>query len=86
MSKNNTSKARKSPLKVVFQGTKEKLTSQAGLVPVVKFLDKIGSSKAVESTVEHLRGENAVYEVSEVVNLAIVGIIKCGAGEAGIII
>ncbi len=75
MSKNNTSKARKSPLKVVFQGTKEKLTSQAGLVPVVKFLDKIGLSKVVESTVEHVRGENATYEISDVVNLTTVGIV-----------
>jgi hypothetical protein len=75
MSKNSISKARKSPLKVVIQGTKEKLTSQAGLVPVVKFLDKIGLTGVVKSTVEHLRGENATYELSDVVNLTTVGIV-----------
>jgi hypothetical protein len=75
MNKNSISKARKSPLKVVIQGTKEKLTSQAGLVPVVKFLDKIGLTEVVKNTVEHLRGENAVYEISDVVNLTTVGIV-----------
>jgi hypothetical protein len=46
------------------------------LVAVVKFIDKIGLSKIVKSTVEYFRGDNAVYEISDLVNLIAVGFIE----------
>ncbi len=48
MKKNNKRKIRKSSVKVKIEGTKEKLTSQAGLVSAMKFLDKIGLSPGME--------------------------------------
>ena len=75
MNKNNTSKVRRSPLKIIIEGKKERLTSQSGLVPVVKFLDKIGFSKVVGDTLSHIRGANVQYEIEDVVNLTTVGIV-----------
>ena len=85
MNKNNTSKVRKSPLKVIIEGTKERLTSQAGLVPVVKFLDKIGFSKVAGDTLSHIRGANAQYEIEDVVNLTTVGIVGGARSLLGVV-
>jgi hypothetical protein len=38
------------------------LTSQAGLIPVVKYLDRIGFEKTVKRKVAHPRGDNADYQ------------------------
>jgi len=45
--------ARKSADKVKMSATASGLTSQAGLIPVVKFLDRIGFEKTVNQTVPH---------------------------------
>jgi hypothetical protein len=51
------------------------LTSHAGLIPVVKYLDKTGFEKTVEKNVSHSRGDNADYHLSDVVLFTLVGMI-----------
>ncbi|MCH8844327.1 MAG: hypothetical protein IID61_15310 [SAR324 cluster bacterium] len=80
MKKNTTSKARLSSRKVRIKNLAKGLTSQAGLIPVVKFLDRLGFCGLVDENVPHKRGENAVYTFSDVVLLTTVGMIG-GAGS-----
>jgi len=75
MKNNNRKEVRKSSPKVIIERTKENLTSQSGLVSVMKFLDKIGLSSAIKTTVEHVRGANAAYKLSDAVYLTVLGII-----------
>ena len=56
------------------------LTSQAGLIPVVKFLQRIGFEKTVNQTVPHQRGDNADYQLTDGIFLTLVGMIG-GAGS-----
>jgi hypothetical protein len=51
------------------------LTSQAGLIPVVKYLDRIGFEKAVKRGVMHSRGDNADYHLFDAILLTLVGMI-----------
>ena len=51
------------------------LTSQAGLIPVVKYLQRIGFEKIVSQDVPHQRGDNADYQLTDVILLTLVGII-----------
>jgi hypothetical protein len=60
--KNNKRSARVSSKKVTISNDGKGLTSQAGLVPVVKFLHKVGMIELVKETVEHERGANALYD------------------------
>ena len=56
------------------------LTSQAGLIPVIKFLQRIGFDKTLNQTVPHQRGDNADYQLADGVFLSLVGMIG-GAGS-----
>jgi len=56
------------------------LTSQAGLIPVIKFLQRIGFDKTLNQTVPHQRGDNADYQLADGAFLAMVGMIG-GAGS-----
>ena len=58
---------------VKMTSTAHGLTSQAGLIPVVKYLDRIGFEKTVKQSVPHRRGENADHHLSDVVLLTLVG-------------
>ncbi|QCW84724.1 hypothetical protein EQU24_05390 [Methylotuvimicrobium buryatense] len=51
------------------------LTSQAGLIPVIKFLKRIGFEDLVKQTVPHVRGDNAAYQLMDVVLLTLVGVV-----------
>jgi len=53
--------ARKATGKVHMPATATGLTSQAGLIAVIKFLQRIGFDKTVSQTVPHQRGDNADY-------------------------
>ena len=68
---------KKSPAtgKVHWSATANGLTSQAGLIPVVKFLNRIGFEDLVEQTVPHVRGDNATYQLADVMLLTLVGLI-----------
>lgn len=75
MKKNARSKARKSPGKIRFKKGAKGLTSQAGLIPVVKFLNKNGIPDALDTLVAHSRGESAIYTLTDVMLLTLVGLI-----------
>jgi len=51
------------------------MTSKAGLIPVVKFLDKLGFNKIFQNTVKHERGNNAIYHLEDAVFLILTGLI-----------
>jgi hypothetical protein len=75
MSKNTQRRARKSSKKIHFQSGAKGLTSQAGLVPVVKFLNRVGVPEAMDTLVSHRRGDSAVYTLTDVMLLTLVGLI-----------
>jgi len=78
MSKNNIktlSKARKQSAKIHFHKTGKNMTSKAGLIPVIKFLDKLGFNQLFQKTVHHQRKDNAVYRLEDGVFLILTGLI-----------
>ena len=58
-----------------MSATASGLTSQAGLIPVVKFLERIGFEQTVNQTVPHQRGDNAEYQLTGSMLLVVVGMI-----------
>jgi hypothetical protein len=66
--------------KVHMPATATGLTSQAGLIPVIKFLQRMGFEKTVNQTVPHQRGDNADYQLTDGIFLTLVGMIG-GAGS-----
>lgn len=70
-----SSRVRNRTRTVKISSTAQGLTSQAGLIPVVKYLDRIGFEKMVNRDIEHPRGDNADYHLSDVVLLTLVGMI-----------
>jgi hypothetical protein len=85
--------ARKLTGKVHMPATATGLTSQAGLIPVVKFLQRIGFEKTVNQTVPHQRGDNADYQLTDGIFLTLVGMIGgadsiaklCGVWSDGVL-
>jgi hypothetical protein len=62
MSKTTTKKpktARKASAKIRYEANRRNLTSQAELIPVIKFLDTLGFSGLLRSHVHHERAQNA---------------------------
>lgn len=51
------------------------MTSKAGLIPVVKFLDKMGFCELFRKTVDHQRNNNAFYRLEDGVLLILTGLI-----------
>lgn len=58
-----------------FSRTGKNMTSKAGLIPVVKFLDKLGFCDVFRRTVNHQRKENAVYRLEDGIFLILTGLI-----------
>lgn len=78
MSKNSTKRthrARKTSPQIRFVSTGRNLTSQAGLVPAIKFLDKLGFSELFHRHVHHQRARNAQYTLADGVFLILSGLI-----------
>ena len=73
--KNNKRSARVSSKKVIISNQAKGLTSQAGLVPVVKFLLKGGMIGLIKETVDHERGANALYDSVDAVFLTVIATI-----------
>ena len=67
--------AREKSAKVHFQKTGKNMTSKAGLIPVIKFLDKLGFTQLFQKTVGHERKNNAVYRLEDGVFLILTGLI-----------
>ena len=70
-----SSRVRNCTRSVKISSTAHGLTSQAGLIPIVKYLDRIGFEKAVKRGVMHSRGDNADDHLSDAVLLTLVGMI-----------
>ena len=58
-----------------FSQTGKNMTSKAGLIPVVKFLDKMGFCELFRKTVDHQRNNNAFYRLEDGVLLILTGLI-----------
>jgi hypothetical protein len=71
----SSSRVRNRARSVKISSSAQGLTSQAGLIPVVKYLDSIGFEKTVNQGIAHRRGDNADYHLSDVVLLTLVGMI-----------
>jgi hypothetical protein len=77
MSKTTTKKAktaRKTSAKVHYEATGRNLTSQAGLIPVIKFLDALGFNGLFRHHVHHERAHNAQYQLVDAVFLVLIGL------------
>jgi len=73
--KKSTKRARQASAKVHIDATGKNMTSQAGLIPVIQFLDKLGFRELFQQTVHHDRRHNAVYTLEDSVFLIVVGLI-----------
>ena len=71
----HSSRVRNRTRSVKISSTAHGLTSQAGLIPVVKYLDRIGFEKTVKQSIPHQRGDNADYQLSDGILLTLVGMI-----------
>ena len=58
-----------------FSQTGKNMTSKAGLIPVVKFLDKMGFCELFRGAVDHQRNNNAVYCLEDGILLILTGLI-----------
>lgn len=67
--------AREKSGKVHFKKTGKNMTSHAGLIPVIKFLDKLGFTQVFRKTVNHQRKDNAVYRLDDGVFFILTGLI-----------
>jgi len=66
MSKRTTKKdpsARSKSLKVQYVGGGKNLSSQTGLIPVVRFLDQLGFDHLFRRHVDHDRGPYVTYQL-----------------------
>jgi hypothetical protein len=66
--------ARQASGKIRYEATGRNLTSQAGLIPVIKFLDALGFSGLFGSQVHHQGADNAQYQLVDAVFLVLVGL------------
>jgi len=64
-----------SPQKVTISNKGRGLTSQAGLIPAVKFLNRYGLEGIIKKSVRHRRGDNALYDAVDGVILTVIAII-----------
>jgi hypothetical protein len=81
----NRRSARVSPKKIKIRRGAKGLTAQAGLIPVVKFLQKQGLELLVKGTVKHQRGATALYDTVDAVFLPLVAMIGGARSISGIV-
>jgi hypothetical protein len=84
MSKKSGS-AHKSSGKVTFGTTSQQLSSQAGLIPFVKFLGKINFNEMFEKMMSHERGANAEFDLRDAVTFTTVGIAAGARSQCAVI-
>ena len=75
MSKATANSARQSMHKVNIEGSGKNLTTHAGLIPVMKFLSKLGFRATFHKAVQHTRANNARYQLSDAVELNVLSLI-----------
>ena len=84
-SKQNKRSSRISPRKVQISKGAKKLTAQAGLIPVIKFLHKQDICSLIRNTVDHQRGATALYDVVDAIFLPLVAIMGGARSIHGIV-
>ncbi len=85
MSEYSRSKCRVSPREVKLETTDQGLTSYAGLLPVIRFVQKhLGFRGLCSETVAHERGANAAYELADVIELTVLGVLGGAASLMGV--
>jgi hypothetical protein len=67
-------KARASSPKIRYETSGRNLTSQAGLIPVIKFLDTLGFGGLFDRHVHHERQPNAYYQLVDGAFLVLIGL------------
>jgi hypothetical protein len=85
VNKNNTTKARKTPPKVSFESSDPNLTSQAGLIPVIRFLDGLNLIRNLKNVISRKRGSSAVYQLADIVQIAVVAFVAGATSLSGMI-
>ncbi len=83
--KNNKRSSRVAPKKVRFKKGAKNLTAQAGLIPVVKFLQKYNIIHLIQETVQHERGANARYDAVDAIFLPLVAMIGGARSISGVV-
>ena len=73
--------ARKASAKIRHEATGRNLTSQARLIPVIKFLDALGFSGLFRGQAHHARAHNAQYQLGVAVFLLLVGLMGVHAAS-----
>lgn len=68
------SRSRKPSRKVRFEVSKEKLSSQVGLVPIVKYTEQIELDEILSKELSHERGANAIYSLIDAIVFSVIGI------------
>lgn len=75
MNKNTRKCIRKPSTKIRYQHTGKRLTSQAGIIPAMHFLDRIGFAEACRKHLDLERGDSARYGLGDSIYLTVIGII-----------
>jgi len=83
--KNSKRSSRISPKKIHISKGAKGLTAQAGLIPVVRFLQKQGIISLIQDTVKHQRGATALYDVVDAIFLPLIAIVGGARSIAGIV-
>jgi len=83
--KNNKRSSRMTPKKVRINKGAKNLTAQAGLIPVVKFLQKHNVIQCIQGTVNHQRGDTALYDAVDAIFLPLVAMIGGARSISGIV-
>lgn len=82
--KQNKRSARVSPKKIQINKGAKGLTAQAGLIPVVKFLQKQNVAQLIQDTLGHQRGASALYDAVDAICLSLVAIVGGARSISGI--
>lgn len=73
---NNTRKSSRKPArKITYSSTAKGLTSQAGVIPVIHFLQRLGLEEVCDKQIDFGRGANARYSLSQCISLTVIGLI-----------
>ena len=83
--KNSKRSSRISPKKIHISKGAKGLTAQAGLIPVVRFLQKQSIISLIQGTVKHQRGATALYDVVDAIFLPLIAIVGGARSIAGIV-
>lgn len=75
MSKNTKKSARKPAPKIRYQSSGKGLTSQAGVIPAVHFLNQLGFNDVCDKHIHFQRGDNATYSLTDSVFMTLLGMI-----------